>query len=65
LQNGLEYEGSDPIDVDKSGNQIIDKSNPNEKIFSKEYIRIMKILENKLLEEKKVMLIDQNKEYYQ
>jgi hypothetical protein len=61
----LEYEGSDPIDVDKSGNQIIDKSNPNEKIFSKEYIRIMKILENKLLEEKKVMLIDQNKEYYQ
>jgi hypothetical protein len=46
LQNGLEYEGSDPIDVDKSGNQIIDKSNPNEKIFSKEYIRIMKILEN-------------------
>ncbi len=61
----MEYEGSDPIDVDKSGNQIIDKSNPNEKIFSKEYIRIMKILENKLLEEKKVMLIDQNKEYYQ
>lgn len=49
---GLKYQGCDPVEVDEHGNQVLERGSNKPKL-SKEYIRIMRELERRLLEEKK------------
>lgn len=52
---GLKYQGCEPVEVDENGNQVLEKGSHKPRL-SKEYIRIMRDLERRLLEEKKELV---------
>ena len=56
--------GSDPVDVDKNGEQILEKGSTGPKL-PKDYIRLMKDLELELLERNKQLVKQINEEHYQ
>lgn len=61
---GLKYQGCEPVEVDENGNQVLEKGSHKPRL-SKEYIRIMRDLERRLLEEKKQLVKQQNAQHYQ
>ena len=60
----LKYQGCEPVEVDENGNQVLEKGSHKPRL-SKEYIRIMRDLERRLLEEKKELVKQQNARHYQ
>lgn len=60
----MKYQGCDPVEVDENGNQVLEKGSHKPRL-SKEYIRIMRDLERRLLEEKKEQVKQQNARHYQ
>ena len=61
---GLKFQGCEPVEVDEHGNQVLEKGSHKPRL-SKEYIRIMRDLERRLLEEKKQLVKQQNAQHYQ
>ena len=60
---GIKYLGCDPIELNDNGDPV-NKNDPKTKIYNKEYIRTLKNFEQKLLNEKSMVVKEQNKVYY-
>lgn len=60
----MKYVGCDPIEVNEHGDPI-NKNDAKTKGYSKEYTKIMKDFERRLLPEKSAIVKAQNQEYYQ
>jgi len=61
---GMKYVGCEPIEANEHG-EPVNKNDAKTKGYSKEYTKIMKDFEKRLLPEKSSIVKSQNQEYYQ